>query len=314
MHQPETVTSFGELLIDRFSTQKPDGTEQVLDAFGGAPANTALGLAKLDITVNFIGKIGNDSAGSFLQQILKQHHVDIEGLVVSDTEPTTVAFVALTAKGERSFTFQKGAHATIQPDEVSLPPDTAIFHFGSLTQIDASAASTTEKLLFQAREVGALVSYDPNVREALWKDLARARQIILETAKKVDMLKVNEEEALLLAQTETIEEAANALFTPNLQLLLITLAERGCYYKTAEFEGIIPALAVNVVDTTGAGDAFNAGVIAGIYRAGKKPQHLSQQELEDILRRAVVIGSLTTTKKGAITAFPTIQEIETHLS
>ena len=127
----EEITCFGEVLIDRFKNS--DGTEQ--DAFGGAPANTAMGLAILDAPVSFIGKVGSDAAGDFLITELQKYGVSTEQVVVSPTEPTTVAFVALTAEGERSFTFQEGAHSAIRPDEVSLPPYTAIFHFGSLTQI-----------------------------------------------------------------------------------------------------------------------------------------------------------------------------------
>jgi fructokinase len=127
------------------------------------------------------------------------------------------------------------------------------------------------------------------------------------------MLKVNEVEAHLLSETPDIKDAAKRLFSENLDIVVITHGEHGCYYKTAKYEGAIPAIKVKVVDTTGAGDAFNAGFIYGLYKAQKRANELSKKDLEFILHRAVVIGSLTTTKKGAVTAFPSKKDIEKHL-
>jgi len=309
------ITCFGELLIDMISSNTGSlvASKSFLKKFGGAPGNTASGLAKLGVPVSFIGKVGNDPFGTFLKASLDKYGVDTKGLVISKTDRTTLAFVSLTATGERDFYFFKGAHDTIQPTEVTLPPTTSIFHFGSLTQISVNANKTTEKLMTEARAQGAILSYDPNVRESLWGDLQRARLIILDTAKKVDMLKVNEIEAHLLSEVNDIPHAAEKLYTKNLDIVVITNGEHGCYYKTAKYEGTIPAIKVNVVDTTGAGDAFNAGFIYGLYKAKKRASELSKEELELILHRAVVIGSLTTTKKGAVTAFPNNKDIEKHV-
>lgn len=305
------ITCFGELLIDMISTNTGSlvDSEGFLKKFGGAPGNTASGLAKLGVPVSFIGKVGNDPFGKFLKTELDCYGVDTNGLVISKTDRTTLAFVSLTKSGERDFFFYKGAHDTIQPSEVSLPPNTSIFHFGSLTQISVNANKTTEKLMNDAKKQHAIISYDPNVRESLWGDLDRARLIILDTAKKVNILKVNEIEAQLLSGEADVPKAAKKMYTDNLDILIITHGEKGCYYKTARYEGAIPAIKVDVVDTTGAGDAFNAGFIFGLYKTKKRASELSKTDLETILKRAVVIGSLTTTKKGAVTAFPTEKEI-----
>jgi fructokinase len=309
------ITCFGELLIDMISANTGSlvDSEGFLKKFGGAPGNTASGLAKLGIPVSFIGKVGNDPFGLFLKASMEKYGVDTHGLVLSKTDRTTLAFVSLTAKGERDFYFYKGAHDTIIPSEATLPPHTSIFHFGSLTQISVNANRATEKLIDDARAAGAILSYDPNVRESLWGDLHRARLVILDTAKKVHILKVNEVEAHLLSGMTDIKDAAKQLFSDNLDILVITHGEYGCYYKTAKYEGAIPAIKVKVVDTTGAGDAFNAGFLYGLHKAGKRASQLSKAELELILRRAVVIGSLTTTKKGAVTAFPSKKEIKKHI-
>lgn len=310
-----SVTCFGELLIDMISTNTGSlvSSDGFLKKFGGAPGNTASGLAKLGVPVSFIGKVGNDPFGIFLKTELESYCVDTKGLVISKVDRTTLAFVSLTKGGQRDFNFYKGAHDTIQPSEVTLPSHTAIFHFGSLTQISVNANRTTEKLIGEAIKQHAILSYDPNVRESLWGDLHRARLIILDTAKKVNILKVNEVEAQLLSQVSDIPGAAIKLFTENLDIVVVTNGEKGCYYKTAKFEGAVPAIKVKVVDTTGAGDAFNAGFIYGLYQAGKRASDLSKSDLEHILKRAVVIGSLTTTKKGAVSAFPSKKEINKYI-
>ena len=307
-----TITCFGELLIDMISTNTGNlvVSKGFLKKFGGAPGNTAAGLAKLGVPTAFIGKVGNDPFGTFLKTSLDAYGVDTKGLVISKIDRTTLAFVSLTTAGERDFYFFKGAHDTILPSETSLPADTFLFHFGSLTQISVSANRTTEKLVADARKQGAIVSYDPNIRETLWGELHRARLVILDTAKKVDMLKVNEEEARLLANTEDIRDAANRLYSSNLDIIVITRGKLGCYYKTAKYEGDIPTINVKVVDTTGAGDAFNAGFIYGLYKEKRKASQLTKEELETVLKRAVVIGSLTITKKGAVSAFPTKKDID----
>lgn len=309
------VTCFGELLIDMISVNSGSliDSRGFLKKFGGAPGNTASGLGKLGIPVSFIGKVGSDPFGEFLRSSLNKYKVNTDGLVMSKEDRTTLAFVSLTQKGERDFYFYKGAHDTVHPTEVSLPTDTFLFHFGSLTQISVSANRSTEKLITQAKRDGAILSYDPNVREALWGDLHRARLVILDTARHVHMMKLNEEEAHLLSKKSSIEEAAAALYTDNLDVLIITLADQGCFYKTKQFEGRVPSIKVKTVDTTGAGDAFNAGFIYGLYKAQKRASELTRDELTGILKMATIIGSLTTTKKGAVTAFPSKKDIDTHL-
>lgn len=309
------ITCFGELLIDMISMNTGNlvESEGFLKKFGGAPGNTASGLAKLKIPVSFIGKVGNDPFGVFLKSSLEQYGVDTSQLILSSSDRTTLAFVSLTETGERDFFFFKGAHDTITPSEVNLPSRTFLFHFGSLTQISVTANRTTESLIKQARQQGSILSYDPNVRESLWGDLHRARLVILDTAKLVNNLKVNKEESVLLTGEEDLKKAAQKLYMDNLDLLVITLGKEGCYFKTKNGEGSVPSIDVKTVDTTGAGDAFNAGLISGLYDAQKRASELSKIELESILRRATVIGSLTTTKKGAVSAFPSKKEIANYV-
>lgn len=314
MAAPPKIVCFGELLVDMISTTTGDlvSSEGFLKKFGGAPANTAAGLAKLGAPVSFIGKVGNDPFGFFLKRTLDENGVDTASLILDNTQRTTLAFVSLTEKGDRDFFFFRGAHEAITPQEVSLPNNTFLFHFGSLTQTNPEAAAATQKLIDLAQKSKTIISYDPNIRENLWGDLKRASEIILKTTKKVHILKLNEEEALLLSDTKDIKNAVKKLFTPNLDALLITLGSNGCYFKTKKYEGTVSTIKVKVVDTTGAGDAFNAGYIFGIYESGKKIAELSKEEVIKILNRANIIAALTTTKKGAITAFPDKSDLKRY--
>lgn len=310
-----SIACFGELIVDMISINTGNliASQGFLKKFGGAPGNTACGIASLGGNVNFIGKVGDDPFGHFLETTLREYGVGTQRLVLSKTDKTTLAFVSLDDKGQRYFTFYRGAHENIHEEEVSLSLDTTIFHFGSLTQVLPHARLATQKLIRQAEELGATISYDPNFRPSLWDDPNDAKEIILETAKHAHVMKVNEEEAKLLTGKSNEIEAAKILFKDNLEALFITLGERGCYYKTPHFDGHVRAPKVRAVDTTGAGDAFNAGFLFGLSESKKRVKDLSQEELEMILKKAVVIAALVATKKGAITAFPTELKIKQML-
>ena len=310
----QAITCFGELLVDMIALNPGKLTEVdgFLKKFGGATANTASGLAKLGVPVNYLCKVGADPFGEFLKNDLSGGGVNIRGIVTSPTGTTTLAFVSLTKAGERDFFFIRGVHDKITSSEVNLPKNTAIFHFGSLTQTSSTGMKATAKLIHQAIEQKAVLSYDSNIREFLWGDLKLAKLVVLDTLKKVNVFKVNEEEAKLLSGETDPARAAKKLWRDNLDLLLVTLAGQGAYFRTKNYGGKVTTITVKVVDTTGAGDAFNAGILESVYR---DPSLLKQGEpkaLERIVRRAAIIGSLTTTKKGAVAAFPSKAEISRH--
>lgn len=310
-----TVVCYGELLIDMISMNTGNlvDSKGFLKKFGGAPANVAMGLAKLGTSVRFMGKVGDDPFGHFLKNTLEKNKVLTDKLILSKTDKTTLAFVSLDKDGQRDFFFYKGAHEAITASEVELPENTSIFHFGSLTQTNNTTYNATDKLIAQAKKMNSIISYDPNVRESLWGNLNLARDVILATIKKVNILKVNEVEARLITKEESIEKAAEKLWRPNLDALFITIGQEGCYYKTTKFSGRIPTIDVKVIDTTGAGDAFNAGYIYAMHEMGKPIREFSEKELHFALKRATVIASLSTTKKGAISAFPTKSIMQQYL-
>jgi len=311
-----SITCFGELIVDMISTNA--GTlvesEGFLKKFGGAPGNTAAGIAKLDLPVNIIAKVGNDPFGHYLKKTLDDVGVNTSHVIVSEKETTTLAFVALDKQGSRDFFFLRGAHEAVGSSEVDLPEGTTVFHFGSLTQTTERNRRATDKLLSQAKKMDAIISYDPNLRESLWSDLEETKKIMLDTAKKVDILKISQEEAYFLVGRGRVQDLAQEIFTKNLDILFITLGPQGVYYKTEKYSGFVPTITVKVIDTTGAGDAFNAGQLSALFETGKRPSQLSKEELEALIRRANIIASLSTTKKGAISAFPEKSEIQKYIS
>lgn len=310
------VVCFGELLIDMIS----QNTGSLVEAtgfekkFGGAPANTAVGIAKLGSDVSFIGKVGNDPFGKYLRSTLDSYNVDTSDLIMSTKGKTTLAFVSLTNEGDRDFYFYSGVHDTVSENEVSLINNCDIFHFGSLTQVNNTCRRATEKLVQQAQSNKSIISYDPNIRLSLWHEPDQAKKIILNTIQKVHILKVSEEEALFLTDTFSIDKASDRLFLDNLEALFITLGNKGCYYRTPSYEGLVSGIQVDVIDTTGAGDAFNAGYISELSKQGKYFSDLSDKEIKQILTKANMIAGLSTRKKGAISAFPSEKELNDYIS
>jgi sugar/nucleoside kinase (ribokinase family) len=308
------VCCFGEIIMDGYPVTpggKENKEEETYEYFlGGAPTNTAMGLGKLHVPVSLIAQVGMDMHGYNALREIKHNGVSTEQILVDSKRPTSTSHITLAGDGERTFTFYSGAHNTIEPESVHLPGTASIFHFGSLLQTTDQAKRTTHRLLHQAQEAGALISYDPNYRDSLWNNPELARSVILDTLPFVHILKINEEELKLLTYDyDTVGNAIERLFHPRMELMVVTLGDKGCKYKTAHHEGYIPTIPVKAVDTTGAGDAFNAGLLWGLYETPQRPSEMSKDQLEFILYRANVIGALTTTKKGAISAFPT--QIET---
>ncbi len=310
----------GELIVDMIALESGKElreTSGFLKHFGGAPANTAIGLAKLEVKVGYIGKVGNDPFGDFLVKILQENGVDISGVVKDNFARTTLAFVSLGKNGERYFTFYRnpGADEQFSASDVSavILSKAKIFHFGSLLQMREPSKEATEKALDIAKNNGLFVSYDPNYREALWKDEKLAREAILSTIPYVSFLKINEEEMGLLTGVKYPEQAIEKMPIKN-QLVAITLGERGCFYYYKGVSNYVDGFKVNVVDTTGAGDAFNAGALYGLlpFVENNTFEQIDKDKLDEVFKRANLIAAITTTKKGAITAFPDMAQIKQH--
>ncbi len=326
------VVCLGEALIDFVSMESGvtvGDSPGFVRAPGGAPANVAVGVARLGQTSAFLGKVGDDPFGHFLADTFAGAGVDTGGVVFSKTERTGLAFVSLAANGERDFCFFRNPSAdmTYLPSELDTERISActIFHYGSITLIDEPARTTTLTAVQQAKAQGKLISYDPNLRPPLWSSLDVARKTILETIPLADMVKVSEEElgfvllgnspdkALTSEEVEACGAEFMGRFTP-VSLLCVTRGAKGCAWWTRNGDsGSAAGLPVTAVDTTGAGDGFIAAVMVGLLERNVTTAEaifaLPQEMLAEIFSFANAVGALTTTRKGAIPALPTLAEV-----
>ncbi|KAH7681358.1 fructokinase protein [Dioscorea alata] len=306
------VVSFGEMLIDFV----PDVTGVSLaespgfiKAPGGAPANVAVAITKHGGNSAFVGKFGDDEFGHMLVDILKKNSVNIDGVLFDEHARTALAFVTLRSDGEREFMFYRNPSADMLLTEaelnMSLIKNAKIFHYGSISLITEPCRSAHMAAMKAARDAGALLSYDPNVRLPLWPSEQAARDGIMSIWKHADFIKVSDDEVAFLTQGDPYnEDVVLSLWYEGLKLLLVTDGEKGCRYFTKNFKGKVGGYSVKTVDTTGAGDAF---VGAFLFSVAKDGACLFQDEgkLKEVLKFANACGAIATTKKGAIPALPT---------
>jgi fructokinase len=303
----------GELLIDFVSTQSGVTLAQApafVKAAGGAPANVAVGVARLGYRAGFMGQVGEDDFGHFLADTVAEAGVDIGGLRFSTEARTALAFVSLRGDGERSFMFYRHPSADMlwRPDDVdaAYAASARIFHYGSITLIGEPSRSATLAALGHARAGGALISYDPNLRIHLWPSADAARVGMLAGLQHADLVKVSEEELSFLTGVEDLTAGAERLWHDRLRLLVVTQGAAGCSYFTGEKQGRVPGFAVQALDTTGAGDGFVAGLLAGLLDYGLTWERAA---IESALRLGNAVGALTTTQRGAIPALPTRDQV-----
>ena len=332
------VVCLGEALIDFVALESGVGVGEAsgfVKAPGGAPANVAVGVAKLGRSSAFLGKVGDDPFGRFLAQTFAEAGVDTSGMVFDPYHRTGLAFVSLATNGERDFCFFRNPSAdmTYTPEELDHDRITAgkIFHYGSITLIEEPARTTTLAAIETARQAGLLLSYDPNLRPPLWSDLAIARNGILEAMPFADMVKVSEEELAFLMGSEAmlptseVPEAETAGYAkrllqrfPNITLLAVTRGHRGsAWWRRDGLHGSSEGRTVQAVDTTGAGDGFVAGLLVGLlerdWTSATALANLDQTALESLFHVANAVGALTSTRKGAIPALPTTVELKAFL-
>lgn len=309
------VVCLGEILMDMTPVQGDTGTLYEPNP-GGAPANVAVALSRLEKRTAFIGTVGNDFLGELLRHTLKTQGVDISCLSSTPLAPTTLALVHLDGNGERDFFFyrQPGADLFLswENQEKNLIQKTKIFHFGSLSMTTPHARHITYKALSFARKNKKIISFDPNIRPNLWPTLQTARRTILSVFPKVDILKLSEEELLFLSRRKTLEDAIHWLRRYPIPYVLITRGKDGvlCLSRGTRFS--CSSYSVSVVDTTGAGDGFVGGFLSRIVEEDTFP-FLPREKILEILRWASAVAALTLSRRGAIPALPSKKEVEHFL-
>ena len=307
------ITAVGEILIDLTQCGVSDQGIPVFAANpGGAPANLAVAAARLGASTAFIGKVGPDSFGTFLRSTLVENHVDVSGMVTDDASHTTLAVVALDKTGERTFSFYRdpSADVNLRSGEISVEQlkNTRYLHFGSVSLTTDPARSATLYAAKTAKELGALISYDPNYRPSLWSDEKTAVERMLEPLPLVDVLKVSDEELPLLTGTADPEAGSALLADKGIRLVLVTLGANGAYYRFDGHTGHVPGVKCTVGDTNGAGDTFFGAALAQLSQLSGLDA-LTVPVLERIVAAANKAASITTSRHGAIPAMPTREEV-----
>ena len=265
------VVCLGEVLIDFVPTVTPTTLIEApafRKAPGGAPANVAVGLARLGVSSAFMGKVGDDAFGRFLVGVLAEAGVDVGPVRFSSEARTALAFVSLRADGEREFTFYRhpSADMLFAPAEVCAGAirSAKVLHYGTISLIGEPVRSATLHAIDLAREAGCLVSCDPNLRLALWPDRAAARDGLLHAIAQAQVVKLSDDELRFLTGSDDPAAAREQLWHDRMALLVVTLGAAGCVYFTAGFSGVVGGFEVEAIDATGAGDGFVAGLLQGL--------------------------------------------------
>ena len=288
------IAALGELLIDfTDSGVSPGGMRLFERNPGGAPANVLTAAARFGQRTAFLGKVGDDMHGQFLRQTLLDAGIDVSGLVLAEDVFTTLAFVVLNDRGERSFSFARkpGADTCLRPEELNAAvlDSTRVLHVGSLSLTDEPARSATFAAVERAKAAGAVISYDPNYRAALWPDAETAAEHMRSMLPYVDVMKLSDEETALLTDEPDPAAAADGMRR-------------------------VPGFAVNAVDTTGAGDAFWGGFLHRMLALDKTPDQLTVDDAADCARWGSATAAVCVTRRGAIPAMPSLAEAEALLA
>ncbi|WP_078378809.1 aminoimidazole riboside kinase [Sutcliffiella halmapala] len=310
------IISLGEALIDFIPMDQENIVYQKCP--GGAPANVAVGLAKLGAESMFLGKVGEDVLGRFLVDTLASYGVDPSAISLTKEVRTGAVFVTLAENGERSFDFyiNPSADQFLQESEIRFDffADKKILHFGSISLINEPAKSATKRAVNTAKDMGMLISYDPNLRLNLWKDEETAKRTIISMLPKVDVLKVSEEELEFLTGERDMATGISNLKSFNIPLVIVTLGENGSILAFGNETITVPAMKVQAVDTTGAGDAYVSGILYCLNDFTEDISKLSMEQIQYMAKFASIAGGLAASTKGAMSGLPDLKIVTEYLS
>ncbi len=307
------VTALGELLIDFTENGLSGQGNPIFEANpGGAPCNVLAMLTKLGNKTAFIGKVGNDYLGNLLKDKVTGIGINTDHLFLDDKIHTTLAFVHTAEDGDRDFSFYRnpGADMMLCADEVdeSVIAESKIFHFGTLSMTHEGVREATKKALDAAKKNHVLISFDPNLREPLWESLDDAKEQVAYGMGMCDILKISDNEIeWYTGETDYSKGVAKIRESFDIPLILVSMGKDGsrAYDKDEMIE--IPAfIQPDTIETTGAGDTFDACVLDYILKHGME---LSRAQIAEMLTFANAAAALITTKKGALCVMPSREEV-----
>lgn len=309
------VICIGELLIDMVNVDH-QGLKKGLHfekKAGGAPANVACAITKMNQKASFMGQIGQDHFGMFLSEVLQTYHIDLSFAHEGGT--TTIALVGVDEQGERSFAFIRGCDACYELNEqdLSLIQKNDLIHFGSATAfLEGKLKESYKALKEYALKNHLFISFDPNYRESLIVDQKQFIQDCQAFIAVSDFVKMSEEEALMISQCSSIEKACDLFTQWGAQCICITLGAKGTLLWVKDTKQMIPSIPVKQVDSCGAGDAFVGVMLAQIV--SQSVRKFTFEQWCEMCKRANVAGALTCTQFGAMASIPTqsriIEEME----
>ncbi|MBR4474812.1 MAG: carbohydrate kinase [Oscillospiraceae bacterium] len=310
------VVALGELLIDFTENGTSAQGNPLMEANpGGAPCNVLAMLKKLGKNCAFIGKVGEDLFGRMLREEIVRAGICDEALLTDPDARTTLAFVKTFPNGDRDFSFYRnpGADMMLREDELPLEmlKDTRIFHFGTLSMTHPSVRRATKTAVRTAKEAGALISFDPNLRPPLWANLEEAREQIGWGLGQCDILKIADNELKFMTGEDDFGAGAAVLREryPNIRILNVTAGGDGSWSWCGSETVFEPACSLGgVIETTGAGDTFCACVLNDVLEYGIDGR--KESDLHRMLRYANTAAYLVTTRKGAIRSMPEREEVE----
>lgn len=315
MKKKYDVVALGELLIDFTDNGISGQGNTIFEANpGGAPCNVLAMLQKLGNKTAFIGKVGKDIFGTKLKEVLKEVGIDTSGLVMDKKVRTTLAFVQTLKGGDRDFSFycNPGADMMLEEGDInnSLIKNCKIFHFGTLSMTHKGVRKATKKAIKKAKESGALISFDPNLRPPLWESLNDAKKQVEYGLGQCDILKISDNEIQWFTGEKDFDKGIKKLQDKySIKLIVLSMGKDGsrAYYKDLRVEK--PAFVQkNTIETTGAGDTFGGCCLNFILKYGL--DNMDQEKLEKMLTFANAAASLITTKKGALRVMPTKDEVK----
>lgn len=300
------VWVLGDAVVDLL----PESDGRLLPCPGGAPANVAVGIARLGGTSGFIGRVGDDPFGALMQRTLLTEGVDITYLKQDEWHRTSTVLVDLNDQGERSFTFMVRPSADLFLETTDLPcwRHGEWLHLCSIALSAEPSRTSAFTAMTAIRHAGGFVSFDPNIREDLWQDEHLLRLCLRQALQLADVVKLSEEEwRLISGKTQNDRDICPLAKEYEIAMLLVTKGAEGvvvCYRgQVHHFAG----MSVNCVDSTGAGDAFVAGLLTGLSSTGLSTDEREMRRIIDLAQRC---GALAVTAKGAMTALPCRQELE----
>ncbi len=299
------VLCVGEVLVDMIAYETPEGVSYQRKA-GGAPFNVACAINKFGGSASFVGAVGNDTIGSFLESFIKKQNLVSFHLEKNLNRNTTLAFVDLDSEGERSFCFyRKNTADYILPTiPTSMIDEANIIHVGSLMLSEDEGIKYAKEVIEVSKKKGKLISFDINFRTDIFPDTVTAIETYKEIIELADIVKFSEDEVEIFTKeyVDSLKE----------KLVCISLGASGSEYHINGLVNQVKSIKVKPVDTTGAGDAFYAGILANI--STYKKEEWTKEILDNAFKFGNICGALNTLGKGAIDNLPTLEEVLEKIS